>query len=185
MKYIIPLIIIFCASSYSQTNYYTGFGLGYHRVSKPNNEINANFPSLNLHIDNRTKCKLWYGLGINMAEIAHQNEAPLNSKFFNYYFMLEPNIRYNFISNNTSTYNFVPYVKAALLLGYIDADDTYSDRSLGGSFGLGVAKGFNAFGECFMVDLNAAYSGFNTIYRADGRQFFETFNFNLYLSMKL
>ena len=185
MKFILLLIILCCVSSFAQTKYYTGLGLSYHRVSKPNDAMNANFPSLNLHIDNRTKCKIWYGLGVNMGEIGKQSEAPISSEFFNYFFMLEPNIRYNFISNNTNNYNFVPYVKGALLLGYLDADDNLSDRSLGGSFGVGLAKGFDAFGQCFMIDLNAQYSGFNTIYRVDGRQFFETFNFNLYLSVKL
>jgi hypothetical protein len=76
-------------------------------------------------------------------------------------------------------------VKTSLLIGFIDVEDNLSDRSLGGTLSIGIAKGFNAFDKCFMIDLNGGYSGINTLYRVDGRQFFETLNVNLLLSVKL
>lgn len=185
MKKVLFLLLIFLSFTSIKAKYYTGFGLSYHLIQDPNNQINEDFPALNLHIENRSKCKVWYGLGFNMADIGNVANAPLDSPFFDYYFMLEPSIRYNFIPNNTITYNFVPYVKGSLLLGFLNVEDQLSDRSLGGSLSLGIAKGFNAFGECFMIDLNGGYTGFNTIYREDGRNFFESLNVSLLLSMKL
>jgi hypothetical protein len=185
MKYLIIFLLLLLSFSSLKAKYYAGYGIGYNLIQDPNNLINEDFPSLNLHIENRAKCKVWYGLGLNLADIGRNSEAPLESKFFHYYVNLEPSIRYNFIPNNTINYNFIPYVKTSLLIGFIDVEDNLSDRSLGGTLSIGIAKGFNAFDKCFMIDLNGGYSGINTLYRVDGRQFFETLNVNLLLSVKL
>ena len=184
MKKIIFVILFFSVIP-AYSNYYTGFGVYYHQIQPPNNEMNTDFFSLNLLLENRSKCKLWYGLGVNLAQIGRNDDASADSPFFNNLVQVEPTIRYNFISNSTVNYQFVPYLKTSLLFGYLDAEDRLSNISVGGTFSLGLSYGFNLFNECFMIDFNTGYSGFNTIKRAEDRIFFESFMVGLNLSMKL
>lgn len=180
---LLVLLIVFSNTSYSK--YYAGFGGNYNLIQKPNDLINNDFASYNLHLENRSKCKLWYGLALNYSSLSNNIDALPDSPFFNYIAQFEPSIRYNFIANNTVTYSFVPYVKTSLLIGYVDAKDQLSDKSLGGTLSAGLSYGFIAFDECFMIDLNFGYTGFNTLYRSDNRMFLESLNFGLNLSMKI
>lgn len=183
---ILVLFIIISYPSYpSYSKYYAGFGANYNLIQKPNDLINDDFASFNIHLENRSKCKLWYGLALNYSNLNRIDKAPPESPFFNYIAQIEPSIRYNFISNNTITYSLVPYVKTSLLIGLIDAEDELSDKSLGGTLSVGLSYGFVAFDECFMIDLNCGYAGFNTLHRSDNRIFIESLNFGLNLSMKL
>lgn len=181
----IIFVILYFSIIPAYANYYTGFGSYYHQIQPPNIEMNENFFSLNLLLENRSKCKTWYGLGVNLAQIEKNNEAPADSPFFNNLIQVEPAVRYNFISNSTANYKFVPYLKTSLLFGYLDAEDRLGNISVGGTFSLGLSYGFNLFNECFMIDLNTGYSGFNTIERAEDRIFFESFMVGLNLSMKI
>lgn len=178
-------VFIFFSIMPIYANYYTGFGAYYHQIQPPNNEMNENFFSLNLQLENRSKCKLWYGLGVNLAQIDRNEDAPANSPFFSNLVQLEPSIRYNLISNNTINYKFVPYLKTSLLFGYLEAEDNLSNISVGGTFSIGLSYGFNLFSQCFMIDLNTGYSGFNTLKRAEDRIFLESFMVGLNLSMKI
>lgn len=185
MKKIFIIFLFLVAFNSMKAKYYAGFGANYHLIQEPNDLLNENFPSLNLHIENRSKCKLWYGLGLNLADIGNNPDAPPDSPFFNYIVQFEPSVRYNFISNSTVNYSFVPYIKTSLLFGFVDAEDRFSDISIGGTLSAGLSYGFNAFDECFMIDLNGGYSGFNTIQRADERIFLESLFIGLNMSVKL
>lgn len=181
-------IVIFICSLYlptfASTPYFFGGGYSQEFIQGNMSELNENFSSFNLSIENKYYCSIWWGLNIRYAQLEKLAEAPLNQNYYSELFTLEPNIKYNFLNENDN-YSFIPYLKGTLLLGMLDNTDKKLDASVGIGAGLGIAYGFELFNTCMMLDLSANYNSFNALLRANGRNSLNTANINLTFSFCL
>jgi hypothetical protein len=183
---ILFLFIIITKSSFSQFAY---VGIGGDYAVPLGNFSNTNTSSfgVNLQLEFRQICELWYGIRFDYIPFQKQDTA------FNYFkdaFYFSPNIKFNILGSmlhkgglGDYNYKFLPYIEALLTLSAIGGTDEENRLGLGAGLGAGFVYNFYLFGRCASIDLNAIYSSPNFILKSDKRKSLENLIISLSLSI--
>lgn len=161
------------------------FGLGPTYMMPQNNfkEVNKESIGLNIQLESRVYCKLWYGLRFDYHSLNKVDRiVPEN---FEEYLIVSPQIRYNLFGADCYTNKIIPYLQFLFNISSIKGTDERDRLGLGASGGLGFSYGFELFSKCWVLDLNGIYAAPNAILRADGRQNLQSINLSLTLSIGL
>jgi hypothetical protein len=147
----------------------------------------TNKPSLgfNFQIENRFYCKLWYGLKIDYSNINKKDGLPLNTNYYSEYVLISPQIRYNLTNCDNYNKQGFPYLQTGLTFSSVSDFIKSSKFGLGGYLGAGFDYGFTLWKICWIFDFNASYSSPNFIYKSEERNFIQSINVGLNLSVGL
>lgn len=182
-KILFILTIVFASSSYA--SFYVGFGPSYHLLQEPTSNSNPNDIGLMAEFESRYFCNYWFGINLNYVGLEKADDLTDQDPFFENAIMLSPKFRYVFSFTDAPNYDFNPYIFANLHLGMIQNNDELGSMSLGSGIGAGLAIAIDANDNCYMLDLGLNYSGYNNIYKANGRDDFNTLQFYMILSYRL
>lgn len=161
------------------------FGLGPSYLMPQTNFKDANKESfgLNVQLESRVFCKLWYGLRFDYHSLTKVDE--IVPEYFEEYILISPQVRYNFFGADCYTSKVIPYLQFLFNISSIKGTDERDRLGLGLSGGLGLSVGFELCTKCWLLDLNGNYAAPNAILRADGRQNLQSINISLTLSIGL
>lgn len=179
------LILIIALSCKSFSGFYVGFGPSYHVLQEPTSNTNPNDIGLMAEFESRYFCNYWFGLNLNYIALERGDDLTDQEPFFENAIMLSPKFRYVFSFTDMPVFDFNPYIFANLHLGMIQNNDQLGSMSLGSGIGAGTTIAFDANDNCYMIDLGFNYSGYNNIYKANGRADFNTLQVYLILSYRL
>jgi hypothetical protein len=125
---------------------------------------------VNLQVESRNYCTLWYGIRFDYYSLAKKNDIFYETKYYKDAFMFSPEVRYLFLGSDFYNGKILPYIQGMLHISSIGGSDEKSRLGLGAALGGGVAFGTTLFGNpCWLFDFNAVYSSPNCIYRDTGR----------------
>ncbi|MFP4528111.1 MAG: hypothetical protein ACLFQX_06145 [Candidatus Kapaibacterium sp.] len=178
-------VFLFVIPNAASSQYYFGAGPVYLKPLGDMADINKAPIGVNLQIENRGWCRLWYGLRLDYYSFDPADELDPATDYFESALYISPGIRYNFLGSACRSYNWVPYGQALLNISSIGGTDEESRFGLGASAGAGIAYAFTLFDRCWMIDLNALYSAPNAIARAEDRDMIQSLNVGLTLSIRL
>lgn len=183
---IIVLLISIPKHSYSQFAY-VGIGGDFAMPLGDFSQTNTNSLGVNLQLEFRQICELWYGLRFDYLFLKKQDTA------FNYFteaFYFSPNIKFNILGGSLhkgriGAYDntLLPYIQALLTLSAIGGTDEENRLGLGAGLGAGIVYNFHLFKRCASVDLNAIYSSPNFILKSDKRKSLQNLIISITLSI--
>lgn len=186
LRLIIVLILSIPNLSFSQFAY-VGIGADYDMPFGDFTQTNTSSFGVNLQLEFRQICELWYGLRFDYLFLNKQDTA------FNYFteaFYFSPNIKFNILGGTLhkggiGAYDntLLPYLQALLTLSAIGGTDEENRLGLGAGLGAGVVYNFHLFKRCASLDLNAIYSSPNFILKSDKRKSLQNLIISLTLSI--
>ncbi|MFP4369700.1 MAG: hypothetical protein ACLFR2_08980, partial [Candidatus Kapaibacterium sp.] len=133
---LIVLIFLFAVSRESVAQLWMGAGAGTPLVMTPSYQLKESGRNINIQLESRKYCNLWYGLRIDHFEYEKQEDYPLAT--YTDGIFLQPEFRYIFIPTDCHNYRIAPWVQLMMIFSSIDADN---DTALGG-IGAGGGLGF-------------------------------------------
>jgi len=188
LKHFILIVVtafIFLAPNKAFSLFYLGVGGDYIIPIARLSETNKETFGLNIQLESRKYCKLWYGLRFDY--FAPDYVETNFDDWYQEFVLISPKIRYNFLSNDCLDFTgkIAPYLQGMLTISSISGSDQLNLMGLGGGIGAGFAVGFQLFKTCMMLDLSGIYSAPNFLLKADGRPSLELYNLSLTWSVGL
>ena len=187
---LILIIIIFYSNSYSQT--YFGIGADYLIPYNTFNHTNQQSYGINIQIESRRTCNLWYGIRVDYIPISLRDTLTQQQNYFQKWFSISPEFRWNFCNYEfnplgKSIYDgtFNPYIQGLINLSTISNTDGATPLGLGFGIGGGCTANTKFWNKCFMFDLNLLYVTPNSIYRDDSRTYIQSILLSLTVSMRI
>lgn len=180
---LILTVILFSARPLISANY-LGIGAGYLIPQGTFADVNSPSAGFNIHYENRSYCKLWYGLQFDYFDMK-ENTDKIVLNYYDNLVMVSPQIRYNLFIENCYDTKFFPYVTAKMHFSSLSNTDKSGRFGIGGGLGAGVNLGFNFLSTCWNLDLGALYSSPDLIYRNEKRDGVSAIIINLNLSVGL
>jgi|DewCreStandDraft_4_1066084.scaffolds.fasta_scaffold00109_76 hypothetical protein len=189
-KILFPLIIILYFSipriSISQFAY-IGIGGDYGLPLGDFSGMNKSSFGVNLQLEFRQICELWYGARFDYIPYQQQDTA---TNYFKDAFYFSPNIKFNILGSllhkggiGEYSNRFLPYLEALLTLSAIGGTDEENRLGLGAGLGAGIVYNFHLFRRCASLDLNAIYSSPNFILKSEKRKSLQNVIISLSLSI--
>lgn len=150
-------------------------------------EINKPAVGYSLEIQNCMLCRLWYGFRISSYSMTKADEILLSETYYNKILLLEPSIRYNFISNISQSWKrkLIPYVELTGIISSMDKTDNEEKLGLGYSIGLGSSLSFQWIKKCWSIDLRGAWVNPNPLVFAETRQSIQYVDIKLNVGVSL
>lgn len=183
LLYLLFFLLLLYNSPQMESQIYFGLGPSYMLPQTNFKEVNKETFGLNIQLESRVYCKLWYGLRFDYHTLAKVDE--IVPEYFEEYILISPQIRYNLFCADNYTNKIIPYLQFLFNISSIEGTDQRDRLGLGLSGGLGLSFGFELFNKCWLFDLNGIYAAPNAITRAEGRQNLQSINISLTLSIGL
>ncbi len=174
--------------SYGQL--YLGGGPSYFIPSGPLAQTSDNQLGLNVQLENRYYCNLWWGIRVEYFDFDRKLE-PFDRPYIEDYLTISPNVKVNFsktsiIGDNTCNGKLIPYINFGLIASISSTNQTQTDKfGLGLFSGLGVSYGFTIAKMCTSLDVYGSFISSNLIYRDEARSEANGLILGLILSVRL
>lgn len=163
---------------------FVGLGPSYSIMTGRMSDLNKNALGLNLFIENRRFCNLWYGAKIDYFSLTKKDSVP-DTTYFKSIFTISPEFKYVFNNSDCDKKKLVYYLQGVLNISAIKGADNKGLLGLGGSAGAGASYPFILWDRCWSVELSALYCAPNAFVRASGRQNVQFIDLSLSLSVGL
>lgn len=183
LKFLFSIFLVL--NSIVFANIYTGFGPSFYLQQNPSSELNKNSVGLSAEIESRYFCNYWFGIGLEYSSLEKQDDLLSNQDYFTSFFSLNPRFRYVLDFIGEGRYGINPYININLHLGMVRNTDQLGSISLGSGIGAGITSAFDVDDNCFMVDFGLNYSGYNNIYKVDGRRDFNAIRIYFVITYRL